>query len=106
MTDRDDAFLDDMFTAARDAEAPVSSDLIARVLIDAERPASMWQALLGVIGGWPAMGGLVAAGVVGLWMGIAPPASLTTLTADLIGQDIEVDLWAETSIGTEDWIDG
>lgn len=106
MTDRNDAFLEGLFETARNVDAPVSSDLLARVLQDAERPPSVWQAFLQVIGGWPTMGGLVAAGVAGLWIGVAPPTGLATLTAELIGEAVEVDLWSETTFGTEDWIDG
>ena len=106
-TDADD-FLSDMFEEARATPAPVSGDLLARVLSDAAaaNAPTGWRGLLAVLGGWPTMGGLVAAGVAGLWIGVAPPAAVSTLSAELLGQDIELDLWSDVSIGTEDWIDG
>ena len=37
------------------------------------------------------------AGVTGVWFGIAPPASVTTLAADLIGTTVTVDLLDDSS---------
>ncbi len=105
MTTDDDDFLDDIFAQARAVPAPVSADLVARVLQGA-RPTSIWHGLLDVIGGWPAMGGMIAAGVAGLWIGVAPPSVITTYTAEWIGQDVQVDLWSDTTFGSEEWIDG
>lgn len=105
MSAENDDFLDDFFAEARAVRAPVSGDLMARVLADAE-PRSPVRAFLDIIGGWPTMGGLVAAGVTGLWVGIAPPALVSDYTALLTGDTVEVDLWSEISIGGEGWIDG
>lgn len=36
----------------------------------------IWRQFSAAIGGWPALGGLAAASLVGLWVGVAPPAFL------------------------------
>ena len=87
-----DALMKDL---AADAPAP-SDDLMARILQDAEdlRPVpgalveaqkaqSPWGALLGLIGGWAGAGGLVTAGIVGLWVGVSPPSLLEAPAASL-----------------------
>lgn len=82
--------LDDLFAAARDARPAMPDHLTAAILQDAARqqagsrpPAGQAKrrsgrwAVLGqlivAIGGWPAMGGLVAASAAGMWIGLAPP---------------------------------
>lgn len=105
MSLENDDFLNDFFADARAVRAPVSGDLMARVLADAERRSPM-RTLLDMIGGWPTMGGLVAAGVAGLWIGITSPSLVSDYTALLTGDTVEVDLWSEISIGSEGWVDG
>ncbi len=48
---------------------------------------------LDVIGGWPTFSGLAAATVAGLWIGVAPPAALSDLSAGIWGATIEVPLF-------------
>ncbi len=83
----DDMMLDDLFaTAAREMEEAVSSDLLARVMADAlavqaeqqQQPEpekapklTMFQVVVKVLGGWQSMGGLAAATVAGVWIGVA-----------------------------------
>lgn len=90
-----DAELNGLFDAAR-REAPLpSGDLLARIAADAEleakavansvpaepRPAApvarqrpgLWARLGAVFGGWPAVGGLVAAAATGVVLGFAAP---------------------------------
>ncbi len=81
--------LDDLLVSARDA-TPVPDALMTRVLADAarvqaeaavvaapvRRPRASW---LSMIGGWRGAGGLVAATVTGLMVGIAAPDSIDTL---------------------------
>jgi hypothetical protein len=104
--DHDD--LDDFFGAARRVTPAPSDALMARVLADAmaaqapvmvrvQRPGWLAQ-LRDALGGWPAVGGLATAGVVGLAVGIAAPAGLGDLTAALLGQPADgylVDLMPE-----------
>lgn len=80
--------LDDLFAAARGNRPAMPEHLTRAILADAAReqpgyqpvaPApigqrrSMLAQLVVAIGGWPALGGLVAASAAGLWVGIAPP---------------------------------
>ncbi|MFW8634432.1 hypothetical protein [Cribrihabitans pelagius] len=91
--------LDGLFAAARAQRPGLPRDLEAAILGDAARvqeswaqerrardscdsagprarPASRrpgWRQLAAAVGGWPAMGGLAAAGVAGLWLGLSPP---------------------------------
>jgi hypothetical protein len=104
--DHDD--LEDFFSAARRMSPAPSDALLARVLADAmaaqvpvtvrvQRPGWLAQ-LRDALGGWPAVGGLATAGVVGLAVGIAAPAGLGDLTAALLGQPADgylVDLMPE-----------
>lgn len=98
-TDRNDTGLEALFEAARATAPTPSPDLLARVLADAEAaqaasvapvrtaPRRRFAQLFDVIGGWPAMAGLVSAGVAGLWLGVSPPAALTDLALTGFGSD-------------------
>ena len=94
MPDEHDIRLDDFFDAAR-AEAPVpSAALLGRVLADAGAEQAAWPvrgavaaparggvlaAILGLLGGWPAVAGMASAAVAGLWIGVAAPDTVTGL---------------------------
>ena len=56
---------------ARDARAPGSA--LAR---NPTLAAPRWRELLALLGGWPGLGGLAAAGLVGVWIGYALPGDL------------------------------
>ena len=58
---------------------------------EAVRPG-IWAQFLDLIGGWPAAGGLAAAGVAGVWLGATLPAGLETAAATLLGQTQAIDL--------------
>ncbi len=95
--DRNDAFLDSLFAEERSARAlenDVSSDLLARVLGDAEavqaeqaapvfktpapaRRPSLIAQIGAALGGWPAFAGLAAASMCGVWLGVSPPEGLS-----------------------------
>ncbi|WP_299938267.1 hypothetical protein [uncultured Pelagimonas sp.] len=80
--------LDSFFAAARDEEPMPSGDFMARIEADAlsalpeptrvstSRPG-LWQQLLQAIGGVPGAAGLAAACATGVWIGVAPPETLT-----------------------------
>ncbi|MEJ8561167.1 hypothetical protein QTO30_07975 [Yoonia sp. GPGPB17] len=103
MTNPNDDMLDDLFAQARRATPVPGDDLMTRVLADADaaQPVSsaqalkvgLWARLLDGIGGWPAVGGLAAATVAGIWVGVAPPSSVEDMTADLIGDQVSVSLF-------------
>jgi hypothetical protein len=99
MTDPNEDMLDDLFAQARQVKAPVSDDLMARVLADAvpERrpvatPPTALASVLDTIGGWFTLGGLATATLAGLWIGVAPPAAVEDLTAGLLGDTVTVSL--------------
>ncbi len=119
MTDMEnkDLELESFFKAARnDIPAPPAA-LMARVLADAQqaqaanrpdqqmtpehRPQTgLWGQFLSAIGGWPALGGLVSAGVVGLWIGINPPANISQMASSVLNGGSELalmDLTADLS---------
>ena len=90
--------VDQLLTQARQVKVAVTDDLMARVLADAAREQARQlpvlmprprRGLLGwvetLLGGWPALGGVLAAGLVGLWVGLVPPAGVESLAADLFG---------------------
>lgn len=98
--------IDALLAEAR-GQAPAPDDaLMARVLADATavqdarhtRPApvppGLWARAMEAIGGWPALGSLTAATVAGLWVGIAPPAAVSDVTAALTGEGMQVSLFA------------
>ena len=119
MTDRrqdpsDDDDLELYFAAARRETPAPSAAFMARVLADAAAaqarmgparlgparlgddraavvagPGGIWAQLRAMLGGWPAQGGLVAAGLTGLALGLAAPtapAVLGDLAALALGQ--------------------
>lgn len=79
--DRADKEIDALLAVARRDGPSPSTDLLARVLKDAEaaqpsplalakmaRPGAL-NRMLAALGGWPALGGLVAATLSALWLG-------------------------------------
>jgi len=90
--DEIDRLLEAHFAAARQATPPEA--LLARVLADAEAarpvaggarsglggrpaaPAGVFSRLRAAVGGWPALAGLAAATLAGLWIGVAAPSAL------------------------------
>ena len=98
MTDRMTDSVDHLLAQARQAEVAVTEDLMARVLADAAREQARHLSVTvprrrpgpfgwveALIGGWPALGGVLAAGLAGLWVGMVPPAGIESLAADLFG---------------------
>ena len=100
-TDKDLKALDDLFATARRTSPAMPTLLADRILEDAAdvqiaraevaarrlaphpsapatlRPAlRLWRQFQAAIGGWPAVGGLMAASLTGLWIGLAPPTFL------------------------------
>jgi hypothetical protein len=82
-----DADLDRMLAGMARGVPEPSEALMARVLSDAmdarpapggSRQAGVLATILSAIGGWKGAGGLVTAGLVGLWVGIAPPSALSS----------------------------
>lgn len=88
--------LDDLLAAARTRPVAAPPDLLARVLDDGlalqPRPVSaapcrsgrgLWARLSGALGGAPALAGLAAATVAGLWLGFAQPTPVQAVADGL-----------------------
>lgn len=91
--------LEAFFAASRKAAPQPSEALIARIVADAgaefaarqttfSRPsprAGLGQMLLGVLGGWRAVGGLATATMAGLWIGFAGADRLGDVASGYLG---------------------
>lgn len=118
MTNPNDDMLEDILAQARGLTAAPSDALMARVLTDADamQPAptavsvpqrGLWPRLMEVIGGWPAVSGLAAATIAGIWVGVAPPSSVQDLAATLAGDEVSISLFAtDLMFEAGDLIDG
>ena len=111
MTERetkDMAALDALFADVRDAEVPeVSDGVMARILADADAalalpalrsPRAGWRDWVTALGGWPAMGGLMAAGVAGLWIGVAPTGTVSDVMAGVLGETVAFEVFPDADI--------
>ena len=116
MTDHNDDMLEDIFAQVRTVAPTPSDDLMARVLAGAVTPTpqmntapplSLGKRLLDLLGGWPAVSGLVTATCAGVWIGVAPPASIQDYTATYFGDEVSVSIFSEDTIfATGDLNDG
>lgn len=107
-----DSLLDE---AAHRPVPPMDAALMARIVADADRfmpagpvaggavAATGWRDVLALLGGWPAVGGVVAAGVAGLWIGVAPPQLIDEAVSGLFGGTVAVDL---TGLGDTFGVEG
>lgn len=98
-----DLELDAFFRAARDDSPMPSGDFMARLEADAVAAVPvrlretvvtipLWRQLLQAIGGLPGAAGLAAACAAGIWIGVAPPQSLSELWSQSAGlESYEVD---------------
>jgi len=112
-----DDLLDALLADARRQTADHSAALMARVVADADaampviaapEPAQSWGAsFFAMFGGWPALSGVAAAGIAGLWVGLAPPAGVESLLSVVMGTTTDVSIlpdfdgfdWSETLDG-------
>ncbi|MBY5987927.1 hypothetical protein [Roseovarius atlanticus] len=115
-----------MFAAARTHAPEPDADFLARVLGDAEAvqagfaeragdmasasasaaaarlypaPARGLRGVFAALGGWPAVAGLGAAALTGVWIGVAPPEGLSTAAQSVWDEDIT--LAFEPDLGTD-----
>ena len=96
--------LDAFFAEARGRAPDPSPALVARVLADAEAEqarivrsaapgaarsglGSAWRGVLDMLGGWGGIGGLAAAGITGIWIGVSGTGALGVATAQVWGVD-------------------
>jgi len=118
MTDPKSTELDVFFAAAKENVPTPNQDLMARVMADAAalQPQNagfapvakpgVWESFLDMIGGWPALSGVAAAGVAGVWLGVAPPVSLEQLTSDVMGTNTSISLLSDVGGLLGETIDG
>ena len=107
MTTDNEKLLDQTFAQMTADEVPLSDGLMDRIMLDADqvlagrmpaqapRPETtqgLGAALLDAIGGWMSLGGLTAAAMTGLWIGVFPPDILYEYSTGLWGDTIEVPL--------------
>ena len=109
MTTDDEKQLDQAFAEMRAHAVVPSEGLLDRIMMDAdqvlsditslpnvdrptatETPQGFGRALLEAIGGWMPIGGLTAAAMAGLWVGVYPPDVLYDSSAEVWGDTIEV----------------
>lgn len=93
--------LDDLFASARARAPEASPAFLGRVLEDAyalqpeaataapapaaaPAPVGIWARLAAALGGSMALAGVATAGVAGVWLGFAPPATLSPLADSLL----------------------
>ncbi|WP_428515512.1 hypothetical protein [Roseovarius sp.] len=117
-TGKPDNEMEAMFAAARTHAPEPDADFLARVLDDAEAvqagfaeragsgaarlypaPARGLRGVFAALGGWPAVAGLGAAAVTGVWIGVAPPEGLSTAAQSVWDQDVT--LAFEPDLGTD-----
>lgn len=109
-TELTDFELDDIFASARRTKVAPSDDFMARILADAEDVSQSWAipeapqrdtettnilaVMWSLIGGWAGTGGLAAAAVAGVWLGIAPPDAFNDVNDLIWGTSIDVTLFS------------
>ena len=107
MNDDDMAELDHLLARARRSPAELPVGLRTRILADADAVQAgfaaesgaatvptpgIWAQFLGVLGGWPALGGLAVACATGVWIGLMPPSFLPDPAQLVVGQGEYLDL--------------
>ncbi len=84
------------WTPGDDLAARIVADAAAQMPRRAARPAPRFGAvLLAALGGWAAVGGLAAATVAGIWIGVSPPAAVDGL---LGGEELTVSIYPEIGL--------
>jgi len=97
--------LDQLFAATRHLPLDLPEGLNQRILADAEQvqalhsvtriaaaPQGIWSQFLGVLGGWPTLGGLATTCAAGIWIGLAPPSFLPDPAWLVIGDGMYLDV--------------
>ena len=110
--ENDEDILEDFFASARAKTPSPDTDLVARVLKDADAVQNVAHApgrrqikrgWLPAIGGWPALAGLATATVAGVTIGLADPVSVGDLAFAGIGSAYDFSGVGETlALGLED----
>ena len=111
-TDLTDLELDDLFASARTVNPDPTDDFMGRLFADIDDVAdgfeqvtlptearrSLLASLWAALGGWAGASGLAAAAAAGLWIGISPPSSLSSVTDVIWADSVDVSLFASEDI--------
>jgi hypothetical protein len=100
--------LEAFFRAAHDTAPEPDEAFLARVTADAAgvrregrvRQTSPLRQVFEAIGRWRGAGGLVAAGLAGLWIGLAPPAPISDPVRTIWGAETGADLLDEALVAS------
>lgn len=117
MTPSDEKLLNELFEDARSEVVVPSDDFMARILSDADQlqpvvtpiripPETVWSRIMSAVGGWPALSGVAAAGVAGLWIGLTPPDSVDSWMAGMVGSTTSISFGDDFTIFEEGAFDG
>jgi hypothetical protein len=103
--------LDALFAEVVGQKATPSADLMARVLADAasvqapvakgpqaQGGSGFWSPLWAALGGWAGAGGLAAVAAAGVWLGIAPPAALESVTDIFFGNSVTLQVFSADDV--------
>lgn len=71
---------------------------VGRLARPAGPAAASRRGLLSFLGGWPALGGMTAATVTGLCLGLAPPDGLSAWAAEVAGQVVDIGFYGEDDV--------
>ncbi len=95
--DTDEQMLGDLFATARQEPAEASAAFMASVLADADAVQAGFvretqataegfslRTIWANLGGWPAVGGLVTATAVGVWLGLTPLTGMSDTVANYL----------------------
>jgi hypothetical protein len=93
--------LDDLFATAKTETPMPSGDFMLQMqqlALDAqpmphrapEPKQGVFAQILGALGGWPAVAGLAAATVAGVWIGAVSPETMTNSMSGLLGTSSEL----------------
>lgn len=101
---KDETDLEAFFDAARRTAPRLPDALRDRIVADARsampasrarRPGARWALFPDVVGGWFGLGGVVTAGLVGVWIGLAPPSDAMDPLA-LFDAEVPFDFFSDT----------
>lgn len=110
-SDLNDTELDVMFEATlRDTPAPsveflerLERDALSTLTKSVEPVRHQKTSVSSLFGGWSGLGGLVAAGVTGIWIGVAPPSGILDPLDLLDGSWSGLNSEADPMFGGSDW---
>lgn len=101
MQDKDDLELEAFFDAARQHAPDLPVALRDRIIVDAAAAmpppslGSRWTQFRDLLGGWYGISGVATAGLVGLWIGVAPPSDAMDPLA-IFETEVSLDMFSDS----------